>query len=50
MLKSNPDILISDLSARVGYNTPKHFSNCFKKEFGIFPKEFAEQVRKRGNI
>lgn len=45
ILKSDPNILISDLAARVGYNTPKHFSNCFKKEFGVFPKEFAEQIK-----
>ena len=45
ILESNPDILINDVAARVGFNTPKYFSKCFKKEFGIFPKEFAEQLK-----
>ena len=31
--------LISDVAIQVGFNTPKYFSKCFKKEFGIFPKE-----------
>ncbi|HRM56597.1 MAG TPA: hypothetical protein PLP97_05020 [Prevotella sp.] len=36
------------MAVRVGFNTPKYFSKCFKKEFGIFPKEFAEQMQSKG--
>ena len=47
MMEENPNILVSDVAMRVGFNTPKYFSKCFKKEFGVFPKEFAEEVKKR---
>lgn len=46
ILKSDPNILINDLATRVGFNTPKYFSKCFKNEFGIYPKEFADQLKK----
>ena len=45
ILQDNPDILITDVATRVGFNTPKYFSKCFKKEFGLFPKEFADKAR-----
>lgn len=43
ILRQNPDILISDLAQRVGFNTPKYFSRCFKREFGMGVKEFLQQ-------
>ena len=43
IIQSNPNILISDVATQVGFNTPKYFSKCFKKEFDIFPKEYAEK-------
>ena len=46
IMQSNPNILISDVATQVGFNTPKYFSKCFKKEFGIFPKEYAEELKK----
>ena len=46
IIRSNPNILISDVATQVGFNTPKYFSKCFKKEFGIFPKEYAEEQKK----
>ena len=45
IIRSNPDILISEVATQVGFNTPKYFSKCFKKEFGVFPKEYAEQLK-----
>ena len=45
IIRSTPNILISDVAIQVGFNTPKYFSKCFKKEFGIFPKEYAEQLK-----
>jgi YesN/AraC family two-component response regulator len=30
----------------VGYNDPKYFSTCFKKDFGLLPTEYAEQCEK----
>lgn len=46
IIRSNPNILVSDVAIQVGFNTPKYFSKCFKKEFGIFPKEYAEQLKR----
>ena len=41
ILRKEPDIRIQELAFRVGFNTPKYFSQCFKKEFGMLPKEYA---------
>ena len=45
ILEEEPDILVTDLAIRVGFNTPKYFSKCFKKEFGMYPREYVEQLR-----
>lgn len=34
---------ISELAYAVGFNDPKYFSVCFKKEFGILPTEYQER-------
>jgi len=38
--RSNPQISIADLSEQVGFATPKYFSKCFKKEYGMLLKEY----------
>jgi len=43
ILRQEPDIRISELAYRVGFNTPKYFSQCFKKEFGVLPGEYIQQ-------
>ena len=45
IILSNPNILVSDVAIQVGFNTPKYFSKCFEKQFGVFPKEYAEQQK-----
>ena len=40
ILRENPSISVVELSAKVGFNTPKYFSKCFKKEFGMTVKDF----------
>ncbi|MCD7973646.1 MAG: response regulator [Candidatus Azobacteroides sp.] len=37
-------IRISELAYAVGFNDPKYFSACFKKEFGMIPSEYLEQI------
>lgn len=36
-------VRISDLAYAVGFNDPKYFSSCFKKEFGMLPTEYLER-------
>lgn len=40
LTKENPYIQISELSARLGYNTPAYFTRVFKKEFGMTLTEY----------
>lgn len=44
MLREDPHVRISELAYRVGFNTPKYFSQCFKREFGMLPGEFVKQA------
>ncbi|MCD8093356.1 MAG: response regulator [Bacteroides sp.] len=36
-------VRISDLAYAVGFNDPKYFSACFKKEFGMLPTKYLER-------
>jgi CheY-like chemotaxis protein/nitrogen-specific signal transduction histidine kinase len=44
MAQTQPDLRVSDLAYKVGFKDPKYFSTCFKKEFGMQPSEFIEQM------
>lgn len=46
MIQRSPDIRINELAYKVGFKDPKYFSSCFKKEFGVLPKEYAENLTK----
>ena len=39
---------ISEVAFMVGFNDPKYFSKCFKKQFGKTPKMFASDAKKEG--
>ena len=45
LAESNPNLRVSDLAYNVGFQDPKYFSTCFKKQFGIQPKEFMEELK-----
>ena len=47
MAESNPNLRVSDLAYQVGFQDPKYFSSCFKKQFGILPKEFIESLMQK---
>jgi AraC-like DNA-binding protein len=47
LLKEKPNMRIADLAYAVGYNEPKYFSSCFKKDFGMLPSEYAEARTER---
>ena len=40
ILRQQPDITITELSMKVGFNTPKYFTKRFKNEFGVSPSEY----------
>ena len=42
--RQNPQIRISDLAYKVGFKDPKYFATCFKKEFGIQPREYIDSL------
>ena len=44
LAQTQPDLRVSDLAYKVGFKDPKYFSTCFKKEFGVQPKEYIEQM------
>ncbi|MGL5682988.1 MAG: hybrid sensor histidine kinase/response regulator transcription factor [Marinifilaceae bacterium] len=39
--------MISEVAYMVGFSTPSYFSRCFLKQFGITPKEFIDEKRKK---
>lgn len=43
IMEEKQHIRISELAYAVGFNDPKYFSVCFKKEFGIQPSEYLEK-------
>jgi len=44
MAQSDPTLRVSDLAYKVGFRDPRYFSTCFKKQFGMQPKEFMESL------
>jgi len=36
---------ISEIAFAVGFNDPKHFSKCFKTEFGLTPREYQKSQK-----
>ena len=43
MLKSQPELNISEISTTLGFSSPRYFSKCFKAFFGVSP----QRVRKK---
>ena len=34
---------VSEVSDRTGFGTPRYFSRCFRKKYGMLPKDFRKQ-------
>lgn len=43
IIEEKKRVRISELAYAVGFNDPKYFSACFRKEFGMLPSEYMEQ-------
>lgn len=43
IIEESNNIRISELAYAVGFNDPKYFSACFKKEFGMLPSEYIDR-------
>ena len=43
IMSKKQHVRISELAYAVGFNDPKYFSSCFKKEFGMLPSEYIER-------
>jgi signal transduction histidine kinase/ligand-binding sensor domain-containing protein/CheY-like chemotaxis protein len=43
IMEETHNIRISELAYLVGFNDPKYFSACFKKEFNMLPSEYMER-------
>ena len=46
LLIEQPGIRITDLAYASGFNDAKYFSTCFRKKFGVSPREFSESSKK----
>lgn len=44
-LLDNTDMSIIQIGMEVGYDNPAHFSNSFKKYFGVSPRAYRKQAR-----
>lgn len=52
IIEEKKKIRISELAYAVGFNDPKYFSSCFKKEYGLKPSEYLDKIleeEKKGN-
>ena len=43
MEEKGNNVRVSELAYAVGFNDPKYFSACFKKEFGLLPSEYIDR-------
>ncbi|MDR2085945.1 MAG: response regulator [Dysgonamonadaceae bacterium] len=43
IMEEKKNIRISELAYAVGFSDPRYFSSCFKKEFGMQPREYFEK-------
>lgn len=49
LAEQDPSQRISDLAYKVGFQDPKYFSTCFKKHFGMQPKEFMDSLQTKNS-
>ena len=45
LAQTRPDLRVSDIAYQVGFKDPKYFATTFKKEMGMQPSEYFEELR-----
>ncbi len=45
LAQQHPDLRVSDIAYQVGFKDPKYFATTFKKEMGMQPSEYFEELR-----
>ncbi|RMD93578.1 MAG: AraC family transcriptional regulator [Calditrichaeota bacterium] len=40
------NLTVNEVAYRVGFSSHAYFSKCFRKEFGVTPKEFVRGIMK----
>ena len=45
LLVEKLDLNIADISYKLGFNSPKYFSKCFKEYFNESPTDFVSRVK-----
>ena len=43
-LRENPTATIANVAYKYGFNSPRYFSQCFKKVYGVNPTEWRESL------
>jgi len=46
LIMDSEDVHVSEIGYRVGFTSHSYFSKCFKKQFGMTPREFKERERR----
>lgn len=51
IIQEKKRLRISELAYAVGFNDPKYFSSCFKKQFGLNPTEYLDKfLQSEGSV
>ena len=45
MLQQHTNLSVAEVAFELGFNDPKYFSKCFKKEYGKTPRQLIEQIK-----
>lgn len=44
LLRNNPELNISEISDKSGFNIPKYFSKCFKEKYHVTPQAYRKEI------
>ena len=47
LLFEEAEMTVADVSSHVGYSNPSHFAAAFKKQFGVKPRSYLAETRRR---